>query len=165
MSINKPRTNHVLELAKELNVEPLLFEEAYYYDEEYEWPIGTLHGKLSAGSALPGRIIVTCWKESCQDAYFTALHELGHCYHGHNTFGGVELYNEDLLLGEAQAWIYAFETSLEKPTKEVAEGIMESWVLYMVCRDSMTGVPQPELSISKEKEDVKKWEAMLYSLL
>lgn len=63
--------------------------------------------------------------------YYIGLHELGHIFHGHPMEGstGAQRYDSNILEGESEAWLWAFENAEEEMSEMTKQFISSDFAL------------------------------------
>lgn len=77
--------------------------------------------------------------------YYIGLHELGHIFHGHPMLGSKEAnwYDDNVLEGESQAWLWAFDNAEEEMSLKTAEFILSDFALGSYYKNSAIYVQNP----------------------
>jgi hypothetical protein len=87
--------------------------------------------------AQDDRVVFNGYRATNAD-YYIGLHELGHVYLMHPMEGseGAKRYDEDILEGESEAWLWAFENAREDMSEMTKEFIASDFALGSYARSS-----------------------------
>lgn len=115
----KERSIHLVSLGAELGAEVLLNSKPPF-----------LSNLPFDAYAEDDRIVFNGYTGTNTD-YYIGLHELGHVFHMHPMEGseGAERYDSNILEGESEAWLWAFENAKEDMSERTKEFIVSDFAL------------------------------------